>query len=589
MLRYFSGYFICVTIRESLKKTQLLNPHKHRAKRVIFKLFNTSLILQLRRSLIVRNQICTDYREELKATLVFLICTFAVIPGLFGDRIVNCKKPTLQSSIHQRDFAKRLQKSVLDRMVDDPQIRTFSIPRDEAHFKIHLSLKRYDKSPNKQAIICEYTYPNNAQNYLYLTYPDRILQERETSWLINQSAEKIVQQLKAEAVIEINARLNEKEANIFHLDPNQKRLSIDIIKPSHRSLPLAKRAEKIKKPLRRPDDSRQTDQVLGYLDHKKFNTPDPKRPPKIDPPKELVHINPFEAEKVKALSHRLDFPFPKFRVSGFPSMLLFPSLSWHQTHLDRKFSIETDTSWVREGFDDLHSFNQLNFDGHYLKQSISFSTLLWQRVNLSIETGMAAHDADVQLDIAHPSAGGGTTFLASKDLDLGLTDTVLSINHTITQGKMLFKPGLQFKFPTGDAPNLLGSNHSDLSVSVSAERTHNLWHSAARLAFVQAGDLGIFVETQEELKIENYITASLGFGKTLDLKRGEAISMSINYAQNPMRNISSFEDLDDEILTLGFLLEKALTNLIKVKADFSYGLSPSAPKFGLGVSFKLSH
>jgi len=265
-----------------------------------------------------------------------------------------------------------------------------------------------------------------------------------------------------------------------------------------------------------------------------------------------------------------------------------PSLGRLETDPRDVFSVSTSFSWVREKFSGRQSpLVGINWEGEMLRQHISVSTRLWRHLNLSLDTGYGVRNSDhVTLELNHPTALGGTTFLAKRSLDPGLLDSTLTLTLVHDMRRFLFRPFIHVKLPTGDKDSLLGSGSRDAGAGASIEWTQYNWHLKGLLSLTSPGDLDIFASGQGSVATSSYITASLGAGKTLNLFGGERVSMSLTGQQNPLRRLSSMDDLDKEILTLAGLVEKDVNQGLTFQVELFGGLTNSSPKTGVVVGLR---
>lgn len=518
-----------------------------------------------------------------KRFLLLISLSLSSIFALNADRRVDCKPVVIVQSGQHNDLVKSIKRQVDKLMLIDPSIRIDAVK--EPYFKIHLQIRSYLRTPGKLAAYITYIEPKGKQNVMVMTFPKTTSTEREFSWLSQKVAKRCVSQLRIQAGLNTGKHLSDLMFNnVLHLDPSQHHLSVQLVgskKPVEKS---NKEAGQIIKKLRIKDKEEEAKPVLGIIDRNKFH--ERAKPPEPYIPPETVKVNPFKAEVDQYLDYEPGFNYPKFRTSAISSLYLIPSLSTHQSDPRQKFSVLIDSFWVSEDFSGANAVETYKFDGHYYGQTISIASRFWGKWNAALQIGWGQRDSETQLDIQHPSAVGGTTFLSKSSLDASLSDTIITINHQNERGKLTFRPTFQVKLPTGSASDIMSSDHVDLSFGFQLEYAYQHWHWASRISFVEAGNLDIFDVSQAEINPDGYGVFSFGIGRTLHPTRGESVSMAINVSQNPMRNVSNFTDLENEIITIGVGGEKVLFRNIAVKADINVGLSRSAPDFGAGITVR---
>lgn len=524
--------------------------------------------------------------KQALTVVLLLVCLSNTTLVYARVKQISCKRPKVIRSEPYLPLARLIQRRLDDLLLEDISIRTAAASNKEASFQLEINIRRYFKEPGHHAIFVNIVDPMNKDKMMIFTFKMAQLSERTTNWLASRVAIKAYDQLKIEAAMMHGERLDKNMFNnVIQLNLKNKKLDVAVL-PSkavkkHTILPLPGQ-----KSQRKHNPHEEGRSVLGLFSREKYKTR--AVPEEKDPPKDLVDIAPITAEKIRVLKHQPTFNFPSFQTSGFPSLMLMPSLSWHQTHPKQNVSFESETTWAKENFaGSSGSLEKMRFEGNYYLQKFSLSTRLWERINLSATGGLGRHDSEVQMDVLHPSAIGGITFLRQNQINAGQTDLVVAINHHMESRKMIFRPGLLFKFPTGDTDKLMGSGHSDYALSVSWEYLESNWHSAARVSFVYAGDLAVFSRRQAELDLASYVVANLGVGRVLNRLRGERVAWVINYAQNPLRKTSSMKELNDEIITSAISIEKDISPNKLIRAQAQAGLSSSAPIASLAFNFKI--
>ncbi|MBF0196367.1 MAG: hypothetical protein HQL32_01585 [Planctomycetes bacterium] len=476
-------------------------------------------------------------------------------------------------------------------MADDYSIKTLSSSEGKACFKIHMIFTHSLNDREEENIIVNFTHPaGETYNQTYV-YQKAHVNARHSSWIIKKASDKIIQQLKAEGVVELRPRLKDGPVNTYYLNPLKRSLNVDVLDSRKSRDPVVnERQFREELPRQKAKEIREEKKkgkepiiLLDYKGRYKTQTEDENNPVQIPRPRKKLALNPLQGEINRELSRQPVFPFAKFKASGFTSLYLLPSLSWDETDPRNNYSFHTSFSILDESNNYIKNYNRMKIDGQLLEQSFGFSARLWQRLHVGLRTNLSVHESEVELDIDHPTAAGGTTFLKNQDTGLALGDTVFELSNLFEVGKLIFRPGIQLKFATGSTDNLTSSGHSDYSVGTAFDYTHNDWHLAGRLSMVKTGHLNVFAGSQQEYDSEDMLVASLGFGKMLDPLRGDASSLVLNFATNPLRS-NTLDPFSSDITTVGYHLSRSFKRGVIGHFETSIGLSTAAPDFNLALS-----
>ena len=549
-------------------------------------------------------------------TLVYLASFSLASPLWSAVRQANSALPVVLDQIQRPELAQALTRALQESFASDDEIVVFNPQEKEPHFKIEVQLQHDVRYPDCEAMYCRFTSPQGEERTLTLLYSPEALNQRGISWLAKSGAESICRQLKAEAVVNLAPRLDRDiSKNIIRLDVSRREILVEKTglgkdKPetqrektglgkdrrelqvetvgvhkdwselqddlSNTKLPISSRHQNLDAP-----------ELLSFGQAPPVGVVDPKNPPAKEIPYERLPIQPFKAQVASELERQLTFPYPRFETGGPVALLLTPSLGMPDS--DPRFygTVGTSTSVTSQDFygrGSGHSFNQLTWNGPLYREVFSVATKLWERLGIGMESGFGQQDAQIEMEIDHPTAPGGTTFLPSGTLDGGMLDTKLFINGLWETPTMLYRPHLVVKVPTGDQNNLLGSGHIDYSLGASLEGYWYNWHVKSMLSYTRPGDLDIFDPRQAPLKTTPYAYVGLGLGRELNAFGGERVSMSLNAMENPLREATNMNDLDKLLVSISGLVEKSFTDSLTLRLEGAYGLTASAADTSLALS-----
>ena len=526
-----------------------------------------------------------------RALLPFLLLLVLLSSGHSSPRVLEVTSPKVFDQLGRPDFANQLQRTLEVKLADDRDLALMKPNSNEAQYGLQLELQRDHRFPGREAVRVQFNLPSGEKRWLTMTLlPEQLEAPSTRNWLIRKISNTTLRQLKAEAMVLLQPRLDgDLSKNIVLLDAKEKRLEVELLgqSPSSRTSPIppdhAREVLAKEKPISSRRQSPIAKKVLNFMRSPITRKKDLKAPlPKEEKP-ELTPINPFYAQKHKALSRQPAFPFPRSVLSGPPSLFLAPSLGRLETDPRDTFSLSTAFTWVNEDYGGSQGpLVGLRWKGEMLRQHISVSTRLWRYFNLSLDTGYGVRNSnDVRLELNHPTAPGGTTFLAQRNLDPGLLDSTLTLTMVHDMRRFIFRPFIHVKLPTGSKEALLSSGGRDAGAGLSMEWLQNNWHLKSMFSITSPEDLDIFAPTQGSVATSSYVTIALGIGKTLNLFGGERVSMSLTGQQNPLRRLSNMDDLDKEILTLAGLVEKDIQENLTFQLEVFGGLTNSSPKTGL--------
>ena len=538
---------------------------------------------------------------KVKLTSTLCLASIAFLSPLSASRMVNALRPQVEDQIQRPELATSLERALVETMADDSKIVLLQ-PQDLGpRFLIHLKLKQDGRFPDRQSIHCILTSPGGQDRHLAITFPKQ-LQGRDQSWLAKQASELIATQLKAESLVELGDRLDaDMERNVVHLNPERRHLGVELIGKRH----LGTKPDLIQEweeqshniahkqqPIAEKRAIKEENQMLSFHRAPITEAINPDNPPVAEPPYERTPLHPFKAQMEKELLRQPNFRFPRFLVSGPAALTYTPSLGMNDTDPRDVLNIDVSTSFALQDYAETSGlYTKYKWDGTLTRYHVSASTRLWKKLGLLLETGWGGHDGDIKLDVAHPTAQGGTTFLKAGTLTAGALDTSFTINYLIENKSGLFRPHFTIKFPTGESENLLSSGQMDFSAGASMEWSVQNWHLKGMLSFTKAGDLDIMDAAQAQLKSNPYLYAAFGFGRELNIWGHERVAMSLNFMENPLGRVSDLDDLDNEIASFNVLVEKRLNfnRHSKVRIEGSYGLTSSSPDtsviLGLNLHF----
>ena len=526
-----------------------------------------------------------------RALLPFLLVS--VLLGLVqaAPRVLEVTPPVVRDQLGRPDFANQIQRTLEMKIADDSGLALMRANPDEPQYRLELELHRDHRFPSREAVRVRFDLPSGESRWLTMTLlPEQLDEDSSRNWLVRKISNTTLRQLKAEAMVLLQPRLDDDlSKNIVLLNAKERRLEVELLgkSPASRTSPIPPdHADKVlakEKPVAERRQPGLTDKILNFMNSPLNRKKDLKAPLAEEPPRKLTPIDPFHAQKHKARSRQPAFPFPRSVLSGPPSLFLSPSLGRLETDPRDRFSFSTSFSFVEENFSGAQGpLVSLNWKGEVLRQHISFSTRLWRHLNISLDTGYGVRNSDgVQLELNHPSAPGGTTFLSKRNLDPGLLDSTLTLTLVHDMRSFIFRPFLHVKLPTGNKESLLSSGGRDAGAGASLEWTQNDWHLKSMFSITSPEDLDIFAPSQGSVATSGYITLSVGVGKTLNLFGGERVSMSLTGQQNPLRRLSSIDDLDKEIVTLAGLVEKDIRKGLTFQLEVFGGMTNASPKTGL--------
>lgn len=498
----------------------------------------------------------------------------------------------------RQDFANALQRTLEMMIADDHDLALMKPDISKFQYGLSLELQRDQRFPSRESVRICYHLPSEKKKWLTVTLlPDQIERESSRNWLVRKVSNMIVRQLKAESLILLQPRLDDDlSKNIVFLDANKKRLEVELLgqSPSSRRSPIpSDQAEELlskQKPVAERRQPKLGNKVLNFMKSPVTLAKDLKAPLTQEKPRKLAPIDPFHAQKYEALSRQPAFPFPRAVLSGPSSLFMSPSLGTLETDPRDILSVRTSFSLSREDFTGTEGPENINWKGDFLRQHLSISTRLWKYFSLNLDTGYGVRDSDsVRLEMSHPTAPGGTTFLSNRSLDQGLLDSSLTLTYVHDMKRFLFRPFVHVKLPTGEKESLLSSGSRDMGAGVSIEWNRNSWHLKSLFSVTSPGDLEIFIPSQGSLAAESYITASIGLGRTINLFGGERASMSLTAQQNPLRENANLDELNKDLLTLAAMVEKDFFKHTSFRLEGSAGLTDSSPKasilFGVQQNF----
>lgn len=524
----------------------------------------------------------------MKSKFFFLGYFLYTIIQLQAIEVINCKEATYIPVKNQHPFLKDIVQSVNHKLRDSHQIQCNHIPRDETFYRLYIDLKKSQISLNTYSVVTEIIEPNGYPKNFAVLSNLKASSVQHKNRIVQGIADKIFHIIQIEfGLVKGNKLDNNFFKNQFLVEVPNKNLDIQV---------MAKKAGISKSPLpqSRHDKQRIQDKhnrVLFKTTKKEISKLDLDSPIYPDPPKILNEPNPFQKDKKSKTKYLNNMSFSQHHAAGYHSVILYPSLTNNQTDLMNKFSLQLSTLYAKENMSEQSAdgVHTLNFNGNYFAQLINFGTHLWKNIYFNIQTGVAAHDSEVQMDLPHPTAKGSTTFLSTQKLDTGLTDTQISVYQSFIQNNLILRPTLNFKIPTGRSSDFLGSGHADLAAGLNVEYVDRLWHYAMRFSFVKVGKLDVFDKSQGTVDLSDFITLSFGIGREFNSKHNESVSIAFNYSENPYEKVTSFSALTDQLMNVGALWERNISKNTNVLLDTNMGLTDASPKFALQLSFKYSH
>lgn len=531
----------------------------------------------------------------MKKTLIIAILCISFIQQAIAERQINCYLVPTTSKIGYKEFTAALHRALTSKMDHDPSFVLVPKSKSKNNFSLEAILKKDVRYPEKHSIFTTITLPNGEyiqQTHLFDPYQ----RESRPTALINQLVSIMVTQLKAEAKINSSPKLAaDMSKNINKVQTKkiqEKKEPLDVELMGKKAAPQNWKKAKEETysntlPIAKKKQKKESRVVMDLMNLPKPTTVDPEKY-EPEPAKPKTHpLNPYLNAKDKAPEYL--FPFPRLQNGGLAALILTPQLTELETKPGEVFSFATWSSITFENFDNQIGTSVYQFKGQYLQQKISLSTLLWQNINLNLETGYGMRDADIKFDALHATAAGGTTFLPTRTLDHGITDSTISLSWRTAIQKISLRPVIKVKLPTGSEDDLLSSGDTDFSVGLSANIPLNEWTLGLAVHMIAAGDLGTFDPAQGDLPATNYVSFQTALGRRLDYHGPLDFSMAYQFMQNPLRELSTMPETEEDIHYVAFLLNKPLQNNWTIETQASFGLSPSSASSTLSLGFNYSH
>lgn len=528
----------------------------------------------------------------MKKAFCFVLFSLSILHCTFANRQFECYVAPVQSKIGFQKFVNSLNEELFSKIKSDASIKLLDQPKDTGLLQMQLVLRKDLRFPEKEAVFVTFTNPNQQTSLLTLLYKPQDRQQKAKR-LIDQLSQTLVRQLKAESIPNLRTNLSEDmNHNIFHIDVQSNQLKVELIgKQTQQKQQWEDKVEATKEkqlPVAQKKQPKENKVLLDLMEQPKPPVIDPAKvepePAKAPP----LPLDPFAAENKKSGPEYL-VKYPRLQNGGLAALIVTPQLNELELKGNQRFGFSTYTSLTFENFENTIGTATYKFDGRFQQQRLAAAARLWSNMLLGVETAYGVRDSDVQFDALHPSAAGGTTFLPANSLDYGFTDTTLSLSYKTGIKSFSLRPVLKLKVPTGSEKDLLGSGHVDYSAGVMVNLPFKVWTWGMALHLIIPGDIGNFDPAQGDLPAANSVSFQTGFARTLDYYGPLDVAFSYHFMQNPLRELSSMPETEEDIHNIGLLLERQLKNDWTFQTQASAGLSPSAANASISIGFDYKH
>lgn len=510
----------------------------------------------------------------------------------FANRQFECSVTPIQSKIGFQKFVDQLNKDLFSRIERDSSIKLLPQSKADERLQMQALLRRDLRFPEKEAVFVTFIHPNQSTSLLTLLYKpsDRT---KNTQALVQQLGSTLIRQLKASSIPSLQQNLSsDMNHNIFHIDVKDSHLKVELIgKQTEQKQKWQEKVSSIKEkhvPIAEKKQPKEHKVLLDLMDQPKPPVINPEKIEPEPPKRPAVPLHPY-AKEDKTVRPEYFAKYPRLQNGGLAALILTPQLNEMELVQNQRFGFSTSTSITFENFENTIGTSTYRFDGRFQQQRLAVATRLWTKLLLSLESAFGVRDSDVQFDALHPSAAGGTTFLPANSLDYGFTDTTISLSYRAPTTSFSLRPVIKIKVPTGSEQDLLGSGHLDYSAGITANIPFDVWSWGLALHLIIPGNIGNFDPAQGDLPAANSLSLQTGFSRTLQYYGPLDLAFSYHYMQNPLRELSSMPETEEDIHNIGILLERQLKNDWTFQTQASAGLSPSAANASLSIGFDYQH
>jgi hypothetical protein len=509
-----------------------------------------------------------------------------------ANRQFECYVSPIQSKIGFQDFTQALNQNLFSIIESDASIKLLQESNSNDILKMQTLLRKDLRFPEKEAVFVTFIHPDQKTSFLTLLYKPENRRKNQQD-LIQQLGKALVRQLKAESIPNLQSNLaSDMNHNIFHIDVQASQLKVELIgKQTEQKYKWEEKVETLKQkrlPVAEKKQPKENKVILGMKNQSK---PPVINPEKVEPEptkRPPIPLDPFAA-KNKAAHPDYLLKYPRLQNGGLAALIITPQLNEIEMKGNERFAFSTSTSVTFENFENTVGTTTYKFDGRFQQQHFSIAARLWSNMLISLDSAYGVRDSDVQFDALHPSAAGGTTFLTSNSLDYGLTDTTISLSYKAPIQSFSLRPVIKIKAPTGSETDLLGSGHLDYSAGVMANVPFKVWTWGLALHLIIPGNIGNFDPAQGDLPAANSISFQTGFARSFQYYGPLDFAISYHFMQNPLRELSSMPETEEDIHNIGILLERQLKNDWTFQTQASAGLSPSAANASISIGFDYQH
>jgi len=528
----------------------------------------------------------------MKPASLFFFIVLSLSPCLQAERQIEFKLIPVSSKTGHADFAAALQQQLSTDIHSDHQLKLLNTSTATRHFELQVILRKDLRYPDALALFLTITHPDEKISYRTLLFNPEDIQ-RQHDVLVSQLCYHALRHFKSETLTELSsAKQTDMTDQVYTINLDAQKLDIELlgktaIAPTWKQQALNSQAKQL--PLAA---KKQPEKGKVLLDFMQQPTPAERDPTKQEPepPKaEPIALNPYKNPSKHASQPHHLFKFPRLQNGGLAALVLTPQLHELENKPGQRYSFETWSAITFENFENTTGTSTYKFDGSFLQQRFQVSTLLWQHINVALDSGLGLRDSDVQFDALHPSAAGGTTFIPSNSLDGGLLDSTFTLSWRTPIKSFSLRPVLKIKLPTGSEKNLLGSGHSDLSAGLMANIPLQAWTLGLAFHLIAPGEIGNFDPNQGDLPTQGASSIQIGLGRTLDYYGPLAFSVAYQYMQNPLRKLSSMPETAEDLHYLALLFERQLKSNWSVQTQASAGMSPSSANATLSVGLNYHH
>lgn len=535
------------------------------------------------------------FTDLTKLPSFWLLTSLLIYPTSLEAFYCTTGAPVVIDRLGREALRTAIEKKALKALSDCKQI-IISDKKSNDHIHIDLTLEKDIRFPDRETLRCYIDSEKRTNKTISINFKPDLVEKHSADGcaqrLVKVLIEKLIHYVKNSTSEVFSSDLSDNITDLSNGDVSPyHQLEVDVVSSRRRieqQLTL-KKVDLIRNKTLPIADRRQEqaqNAVYSFGQTPRARVTPAKKVAEEDIPYRRLPLDPYKNINAKVVGRRPSITYPNFQTGGPIGTFLTPSLQLPEAQSAGHFEISTTTTFVQYHFQDqAGSFSNLNWGGSTTKQTITLASRLWNRLHISILSGVGGHSGEFNLeaDLAH--AKGGTTFLRHGSTERGLLDTQLNLHTVVEYGRFVARPHLSIKFPTADPQQSLGNGGIDTGFGLSLEAENYDWTIKGQITYTQPADLDIFEHGQEALPAKNYIYLGLGAGRQLWSEHAQ-IAFAVHWMSNPLSGSTELDPLQQAASSAAIQMSHNIRSS-QVSVEASRGITSSSIKNSFGVKLEV--